>query len=558
MKLRRLFLTFAILMGVFATAGAAVKGDATGDGVVDVADVNQVINIMLGQAEANAAADVTGDGSIDVADVNLIVNIMLGTDNSKTFETMDDLYVAINDCEHAMMKQYLLTQGMSGEGCIMMWYGNYPGQDFFFNMPGWASLVNQDVHDTPDSKYSYYPWYYYYGLIALANKVIVHYDEPEGYDDQKLFVKAQALTYRAYAYTMLAQLYAKRWVDSQNGASSGVVLRLDESTAELPVATLAETYAQIYRDLDDALVAYQQSGRSRVFTDDFYQFYLPDADVAHAVYARAALARNDWSKASLHALLAQQNHPLMDNYTLRTTGFCTANSEWIWGGQSTDHLYYYSYHAYIAYNSNASNVRIYPRCISRELFNKIPATDVRRQWWLDPTGYEYNTDNGRADRGAQLDTDARAAHPDLNENAYVYAYMQWKVRTVEQPGIADLCFIRASEMLLIQAEAQCMLGNDIRARDALWTLNYMSGRDPNYLSDKMGAELLEEVKLYRRIELWGEGFDWFDLKRWKEPLVRHTYADGGNFITDFAVTITPDEKNEWTFQIPNPEVLPQE
>ena len=206
MKLRRLFLTFAILMGVFATAGAAVKGDATGDGVVDVADVNQVINIMLGKAEANAAADVTGDGSIDVADVNLIVNIMLGKDNSKTFETMDDLYVAINDCEHAMMKQYLLTQGMSGEGCIMMWYGNYPGQDFFFNMPGWALLVNQDVHDTPDSKYSYYPWYYYYGLIALANKVIVHYDEPEGYDDQKLFVKAQALTYRAYAYTMLAQI----------------------------------------------------------------------------------------------------------------------------------------------------------------------------------------------------------------------------------------------------------------------------------------------------------------------------------------------------------------
>ena len=58
--------------------------------------------------------------------------------------------------------------------------------------------------------------------------------------------------------------------------------------------------------------------------------------------------------------------------------------------------------------------------------------------------------------------------------------------------------------------------------------------------------------------MWGEGFDWFDLKRWKDTLVRHTYEDGGNFITDFAVTIAPDEKNEWTFQIPNPEVLPQE
>ena len=542
----------------FATASAEIRGDANGDGKVDVSDVNIIINMMLGKAEVTDAGDANHDGRVDVSDVNYVINVMLGKITPKTFETMDELYQGINACGDAMMKQYLLTQGMSGEGCIMMWYGNYPGQDFFFNYPNQALLVNQDVHDTPDSRYSYYPWYYYYGLIALANKVIVHYDEPEGYDDQKLFVKAQALTYRAYAYTMLAQLYAKRWVDSQDGASSGVVLRLDESTDELPVATLAETYAQIYRDLDEAFVAYQQSGRSRVFTDDFYQFYLPDADVAHAVYARAALARNDWSTASLHALLARQNHPLMDNFTLRTTGFCTANSEWIWGGQRNDQLYYYSYHAYIGYNSSANNARIYPKCISRELFNKIPATDVRRQWWLDPAGYDYNTANGRADMGSELDTDARAAHPDLHENAYVYAYMQWKVSTVEQPGIADLCYIRASEMLLIQAEAQCMLGNDIMARDALWTLNCQSGRDPQYSCNKTGTELLDEIKLYRRIELWGEGFDWFDLKRWKDTLVRHTYEDGGNFITDFAVTIAPDEKNEWTFQIPNPEVLPQE
>ena len=55
-----------------------VTGDVTGDGVVDIADVNAVINIMLGKAEQTAAADVTGEGAVDIADVNAVINLMLG------------------------------------------------------------------------------------------------------------------------------------------------------------------------------------------------------------------------------------------------------------------------------------------------------------------------------------------------------------------------------------------------------------------------------------------------------------------------------------------------
>ena len=53
-------------------------GDATGDGQVDIADVNLVINMMLGTVEQTAVADVTGDGQVDIADVNAIINLMLG------------------------------------------------------------------------------------------------------------------------------------------------------------------------------------------------------------------------------------------------------------------------------------------------------------------------------------------------------------------------------------------------------------------------------------------------------------------------------------------------
>ncbi|MBR1726155.1 MAG: dockerin type I repeat-containing protein, partial [Muribaculaceae bacterium] len=60
---------------------SAVPGDVNGDGTVDVTDVNIIINIMLGKANASqypGNADVNGDGKVDVTDVNIIINIMLG------------------------------------------------------------------------------------------------------------------------------------------------------------------------------------------------------------------------------------------------------------------------------------------------------------------------------------------------------------------------------------------------------------------------------------------------------------------------------------------------
>lgn len=473
------------------------------------------------------------------------------TGTATAFETTENVKLAINGCARVMMNQYLSTQGMCGEGCIKMWYGNYPGQDFYVNLPGWATLINQNNHDTPTSLYTYYPWFYYYKLISNANSVILHVDEAEGVENDKQFLKAQALTFRAYSYMMLAQIYCKRWVDSDNGNCPGLVLRLNEDVGDLGLTSLAEAYKQIYADLDAAIDLYNQSGRHRGKDE----FFLPDIEVAYATYARAAMNRCDWQNALKYAKMAREGYDLMTNAQMLSNGFCTHNSEWIWGGYSaTDQtLYYYSYHAYIAYNSNAGNVRNYPKCVSKELFEQIPESDIRRQWWLDPTGYTYTTTTGEASSKTQLYADAMAAHPDLQSNAKIFAYMQFKVRCNDTPGVGELNFFRTSEMLLIEAEAEYMLGNASGAQAALIALNKTSGRDPEYSCTKTGTDLLNEIKLYRRIELWGEGFDWFDMKRWKDTMVRHNPTEGGNFLATLAVTIKPEEKNEWRFMIPTRE-----
>ena len=81
-----------------------------------------------------------------------------------------------------------------------------------------------------------------------------------------------------------------------------------------------------------------------------------------------------------------------------------------------------------------------------------------------------------------------------------------------------------------------------------------SKRDPSFSTDKTGSELLDQVRLYRRVELWGEGYDWFDYTRWNLPIERHTADKGGSFHAQFAVTIKPEDNNAWTWVIPNKEV----
>ena len=58
--------------------GQLVLGDVTGNGEVDVADVNAIIKIMMGKAASDEAADVDGDGLVDIKDINMVINLMLG------------------------------------------------------------------------------------------------------------------------------------------------------------------------------------------------------------------------------------------------------------------------------------------------------------------------------------------------------------------------------------------------------------------------------------------------------------------------------------------------
>ena len=62
-------------------------------------------------------------------------------------------------------------------------------------------------------------------------------------------------------------------------------------------------------------------------------------------------------------------------------------------------------------------------------------------------------------------------------------------------------------------------------------------------------QLRQEVRLQRRIELWGEGTSFFDWKRWKTGINR--YEAGSNHLLKVEV---PAESEKWIYQIPKAEM----
>lgn len=466
------------------------------------------------------------------------------------FSTTDNVKLAVNGLSKMMTQQYLKTQHYNGEGTIKTFYGNLQGNDYQKYLSSFSAIAKMQHMTNPEVLYDYYPWYYYYRIIGNANTIIMHVGEAQGAANEKMFLKAQALTYRAYCYAMLVQLYGKRWMDSNNGETNGVVLRTDESKGDMPLSTLGQCYAQIYADLDEAIQLFTQSGLDR----DADCNYLPNVNAAYAVYARAAINREDWQTAAHYASLARQGYPLMTNDEY-FAGFNTPNSEWIWSvyGSEEESLYFFQFFAYEGSNSSSSWFRLRPSAISKELYDLIPATDVRRDLFLDPKDDEYNPNTMLAESvltaRAKRDYAAR-----LYPTTQINAYMQFKNMAKAQPGVGHLNLFRSSEMYLIEAEAYCHIGGkDADVQQLLVELNRTSGRNPEYDCTLTGTALLDEVRLYNRIELWGEGHDFFNYKRWGLPIVRHTTGQGGSFLSAFAGTIAPDAYNGWTWTVPKME-----
>jgi hypothetical protein len=107
--------------------------------------------------------------------------------------------------------------------------------------------------------------------------------------------------------------------------------------------------------------------------------------------------------------------------------------------------------------------------------------------------------------------------------------------------------MRAAEMYLIEAEALARDGQVGAAQDVLFEC--ASARDSQYTkSTNIGQALIDEIMIQRRVELWGEGFRFYDLKRLNLALNR----TGANHVSTVinGKFEEPAGTNNWQFKIP--------
>lgn len=445
-------------------------------------------------------------------------------------ETLNGLYLALNGIHRKMVSQDLSNQGMGGEPGFMLSREAH-GDDMTWDTQGWhQSHLTWAINTNPSSAYNNGVWKTYYQFVLNANMILESLEAnfSDSQDPQAGYIKGEALTIRAWSHFQLVQYYAKSYVAGTQNSQPGVPYRESSEAVEMARNTVEEVYSKVNRDLDEALTLLE--GYEANDINHYTQ------KVVYGLKARVALTQQNYSQAGEYAaraieLAEKDGHKLMTPDQLMH-GFADITSETdeaLYAAMTQDDqtVYFYSFYSYMSWNFNSSSIRTGIKCISQDTYNMMSETDQRRQWW-DPTG--------------------TASVPASNYNRRVYQNRKFTARSTAN-AVGDVAFMRLSELYLIAAEAYARANNNTEAQKYFHA--FVAQRDPEYVaSGNTGAALAEEIMIHRRIELWGEGFRWFDLKRLNLPCERK----GSNFDATFCGFLTKNQNEVgWYYEIPKVE-----
>lgn len=463
----------------------------------------------------------------------------------------------------------------------------------------WYSSWASNTYQGRRYVYSAFVWYYYYGAINTANNAIgalkgITEGTSAGY-------LGAAYAYRALFYLDVARMYEflpndiyglDYQTENADGGSKDegqfgqtinyltAPIVTDETPEDQvqnnPRATHEQMYDFILSDLTKAEQLITNYSRTSKTTPDLacvyglqarlYMWnagYLEETGTgdAKAEYAKA-------EKAARAAIDCGVNTPLSRAEWLNTSeGFNKMSvSSWMWAANATadDDVVQTGILNWTSWMSNEASYGYAAAgpftMIASELYDKIQDTDFRKFSYIAPEG------SALAGQEPLLITDAsnedymRASFPD---------YTSIKFRPGSgTPGdskvgaACDFPVMRIEEMYLIEAEAAAQQDG---ARGQQLLNNFMQTyRDANYsFKVSTSADVIDEVFLQKRIELWGEGQIFFDYKRLNKSVDRTLSTNWDpteNFKTDgrpawmnFTIIISEENNNQGLKGFNNPD-----
>ena len=449
------------------------------------------------------------------------------------FATTTSAMAAMNGVYRAMVVRYQSSQGHTGYPHTMI-INDVLGEDHLILTTGNTWHVNEArylSHRSETGTASIFMYELFYRVVSNCNNILAGIDNAVGPASVRNQVKGEALALRAFSYYHLVQYYGKRYDgNAKPNNQLGVPLILEPTIEARARNTVEEVYTQVIKDLNAAalLLTNARNAKSHI-----------NLAVVKGLLARTYLTQQDWTNAAKFAAEARTGLSLMSNAQYEDGFQDISNPEWIWG---FDHLedqseFFGGFHSYMSCNYNSSAIRTCPRGLNKLVYDSIPATDIRAKMWVrTPTTANSITPPG----GVRV------------------AFMNQKFRLPGTPStslMGDTPYMRVGELFLIEAEAKARLNDNAGAQAALFTL--IKNRNASYvLSTRTGAALINEILFHRRVELWGEGFRYFDLKRMNLPLVRATGAQGSgaHIVSVIVETNIAAGDNKWEFLIPRAEL----
>lgn len=387
----------------------------------------------------------------------------------------------------------------------------------------WYSSWAENSYLGENYIYGQFIWNYYWKFVQTSNNLIKVVD-PETATDEQLGYLGAGHAFRALAYLDMAQMYEFLPNDAISGVNAAgnkvdsltvPIVReglTEEEARNNPRATRAEMAEFILEDLTKAaeyIVYLEESSKA-----------VPHLDVVYGLFARYYMWLGDYANAKLYARMAIDNssvQPMSETACLSTTnGFNTLDA-WMWGAQTqseddvvkTGIVNWASWmcpEATFGYSAAGAT-----SMIDASLYHKISDTDFRKKMFKAPAG-------------SAMDGKTEYIWPAFADY-YFPTYTSVKFR----PGSGNIDdytvgastaypIMRVEEMYFIEAEAAAHL-NDAEGQALI--NNFMSNyRDPEYNTAVVGDSLINEIVLQKRIEFWGEGLTFYDVKRLNMSVTR--------------------------------------
>ncbi len=332
-------------------------------------------------------------------------------------------------------------------------------------------------------------WAYSYKIIANCNQLLENIEEAPVSDALKLKYSAESRALRAYAHFNLIREFGAKPYTVDPGALGVPVVEKSIGQFDVPPArnTVAEVYTSILADLIYAEANFPES------ESDVYRL---TKSTIQGLLARVYLTMGNYAEASRYAKLAQADYNLSSSSDL-LLGFSDPTSEWMWAlnTRSDDNNGFLQTQSfYDPYDDGYSSFRA-----SEEFFDSFADNDIRKN--------QFRIPETRGD-------DVRAGEYILDGNGYFISKFIFRGAWDN-----DQLVMRASEMVLIEAESEARLGNYGPARAALLLIQQRA--IPTAVTSlNSGEALIQEILLERRKELFGEGHRYYDILRTKQTLDR--------------------------------------